>query len=110
MNKFLGYTCSICGTEYSCTKELYTCPKDGGNLDIVLDIASIKRKYEQADITSREENYLWKYLPLLPVMDPGFEGTPLRMAGGTPVYIPKQLKEELGLRDLWVKDDGKKQG
>jgi threonine synthase len=107
MNKFLGYTCSICGTEYSCTKELYTCPKDGGNLDIVLDIATIKRKYEQADITSREENYMWKYLPLLPVMDPGFEGTPLRMAGGTPVYIPKQLKEELGLRDLWVKDDGK---
>ncbi len=107
MNKFLGYTCSLCGTEYSSTNELYTCPKDGGNLDIVLDIADIKRKYEQADITSREENYLWKYLPLLPVVDPGFEGTPFRMAGGTPVYNPLQLKEELGLRDLWVKDEGK---
>jgi threonine synthase len=107
MNKFLGYTCSICGTEYSCTQELYTCPKDGGNLDVVLDIASIKRKYEQADITSREENYLWKYLPLLPVFDPGYEGTPFRMAGGTPVYSPRRLKEDLGLRDLWVKDEGK---
>jgi threonine synthase len=107
MNKFLGYTCSICGTEYSCTQELYTCPKDGGNLDIVLDIASIIRKYEFSDITSREENYLWRYLPLLPVVDPGFEGTPFRMTGGTPVYNPSQLRLELGLKNLWIKDEGK---
>ncbi|HSM25694.1 MAG TPA: pyridoxal-phosphate dependent enzyme, partial [Anaerolineaceae bacterium] len=107
MNKFLGYTCSICGTEYSCTQELYTCPKDGGNLDVVLDIAFIKRKYEFSDITSREENYLWRYLPLLPVVDPGLEGTPFRMSGGTPVYKPKQLSQNLGLKDVWVKDEGK---
>lgn len=107
MNKFLGYTCSICGTEYACTQELYTCPKDGGNLDIVLDIAFIKRKYEANDILSREENYLWRYLPLLPVADPGFEGTPFRMAGGTPTYSPIMLKNKLKLKDLWIKDDGK---
>jgi threonine synthase len=107
MDKFLGYSCSICGTEYSCSQELYVCPKDGGNLDIVLDVASIKRKYEFSDITSREENFLWRYLPLLPVVDPGFEGTPFRMAGGTPVYYPEQLRQELGLKDLWIKDEGK---
>jgi len=95
MNKFLGYACSICGTEYACTQELYTCPKDGGNLDIVLDISSIKRKYEASDITSREENYLWRYLPLLPVSDPGFEGTPFRMTGGTPVYSPNQVEKRV---------------
>jgi len=107
MIKFLGYSCSICGTEYACTQELYTCPKDGGNLDIVLDVASIKRKFEASDITSRRENYLWRYLPLLPVQDPGFEGTPFRMAGGTPIYSPGQLKNELHLKNLWIKDEGK---
>lgn len=107
MNKFLGYTCSICGTEYSCTQELYTCPKDGGNLDVALDIGAIKRKYEASDITSRREKYLWRYLPLLPVQDPGFEDTPFRMAGGTPIYSPNQLKNELKLRNLWIKDEGK---
>lgn len=107
MNKFLGYSCSICETEYACTQELYTCPKDGGNLDIVLDISSIKRKYEASDITSREENYLWRYLPLLPVSDPGFEGTPFRMTGGTPIYSPNQLKRELNLKNFWIKDEGK---
>ncbi len=107
MNKFLGYTCSICGTEYPCTQELYTCPKDGGNLDIVLDIASIKRKYEASDIISREENYLWRYLPLLPVANPGYEDTPFRMSGGTPTYSPPGLKKALELKYLWIKDDGK---
>jgi threonine synthase len=107
MNKFLGYTCSICGTEYACSQELYVCPKDGGNLDVVLDIATLKRKYEASDLTSREENYLWRYLPLLPVVDPGFEGTPFRMTGGTPVYSPSSLRSELNLKNLWVKDEGK---
>lgn len=107
MNKFLGYRCSICKTEYPFTQALYICPKDGGNLDVVLDIATIKRKYEIADITSRNEESLWRYLPLLPVADPGGEKTPLRMAGWTPLYSPKPLAESLGLKNLWIKDEGR---
>ena len=107
MNKFLGYRCSICKTEFPFTQAIYTCPKDGGNLDVVLDIATIKRKYEIADITSRNEESLWRYLPLLPVTDPGGEETPLRMAGWTPLYSPKPLAEALGLKDLWIKDEGR---
>jgi len=107
MNKFLGYRCSICKTEYPFTQALYICPQDGGNLDVVLDIATIKRKYEIADITSRNEESLWRYLPLLPVADPGGEKTPLRMAGWTPLYSPKPLAEALGLKDLWIKDEGR---
>ncbi len=107
MNKFLGYTCSLCGTEYACSQELYVCPKDGGNLDVVLDIATLKRKYEASDLTSREEKTLWRYLPLLPVVDPGYDGTPFRMTGGTPVYSPASLRTELSLKNLWVKDEGK---
>ena len=107
MNKFLGYRCSICKTEFPFTQAIYTCPKDGGNLDVVLDIATIKRKYEIADITSRNEESLWRYLPLLPVADPGGEETPLRMAGWTPLYSPKPLAEALGLKDLWIKDEGR---
>jgi threonine synthase len=107
MNKFLGYRCSICKTEYPFTQAIYICPKDGGNLDVVLDLATIKRKYEISDITSRNEESLWRYLPLLPVTDPGGEETPLRMAGWTPLYSPKPLAEALGLRDLWIKDEGR---
>ena len=50
---------------------------------------------------------MWRYAPLLPVDDPGAEGTPLRTAGWTPVYSPKDLAGKLGLKSLWVKDEGR---
>ncbi|BCY18751.1 threonine synthase [Leptolinea sp. HRD-7] len=43
----------------------------------------------------------------MPVKDPGGESTPLRMAGGTPVYSPSVLKKELNLNQLWIKDEGR---
>ena len=107
MSEFVGYRCSICNEEYLPLQSIYTCPKCGGNLDVVLDYAHIKQKYQVADITSHSENSLWRYLPLLPVKDPEAEGTPLAVAGWTPVYTPAVLKKELGLCDLWIKDEGR---
>jgi threonine synthase len=107
MKEFTGYRCSLCGAEYLPGQVTYTCPKDGGNLDVVLDYEEIKKKFQIEDITSRDEPSLWRYLPLLPVKDPGGEGTPLRMAGGTPVYEPPALKKELKLNQLWIKDEGR---
>lgn len=107
MKEFTGYRCSLCGAEYVPGEVTYTCPKDGGNLDVVLDYDEIKKKYQIEDIVSRDDPSLWRYLPLLPVKDPGGEGTPLRMAGGTPVYSPPALKKELGLKSLWIKDEGR---
>jgi len=107
MNKFLGYRCSICNEEFSVTSEIYTCPKDNGNLDVILDVGTIRRKYEASDIISRREESLWRYLPLLPVGDPGGEGTPLRFTGFTPLYSPLIIKNTLGLRDFWIKDEGR---
>jgi len=107
MSEFVGYRCSICNEEYLPLQSIYTCPKCGGNLDVVLDYDHIMQKYQAADITSRSEASLWRYLPLLPVKDPEAEGTPLAMAGWTPVYTPSVLKNELGLGNLWVKDEGR---
>ncbi|HSG42696.1 MAG TPA: threonine synthase, partial [Anaerolineales bacterium] len=70
MEKFIGYTCSTCKTEYAPNEVTYTCPKDGGNLDVVLDYEDIKSKYQPEDIFSRTDQSLWRYLPLLPVSAP----------------------------------------
>ncbi|MEN6483049.1 MAG: pyridoxal-phosphate dependent enzyme, partial [Anaerolineaceae bacterium] len=107
MSEFVGYRCSICGTEYIPSQVTYACPKDGGNLDVVLNYPLIRQKYEASDITSRSDESLWRYLPLIPVKDPGGEGTPLRMAGWTPMYSPKMLADKLGLKYLWVKDESR---
>lgn len=44
---------------------------------------------------------------MLPVRDPGYEGTPLRNVGMTPIYKPEAIKRDLGIDRLWLKDDGR---
>src|SRR5512140_3319867 len=107
MTNFNGYRCSLCGTEYLPGQVTYTCPKDGGNLDVILDIDSIRQKFQPEDLTSRSEASLWRYLPLLPVSDPGGEGTPLRAAGWTPIYHLGRLAHKLGLEHLYIKDESR---
>ncbi|HKJ37251.1 MAG TPA: threonine synthase, partial [Anaerolineales bacterium] len=107
MEKFVGYVCSLCKTEYAPGEVTYTCPKDGGNLDVVLDYDAIKSKYQPDDVFSRTDSSLWRYLPLLPVFAPKGSATPLHAAGGTPVYKTNSLAESLGLQNLWLKDESK---
>ncbi|MDD2696319.1 MAG: pyridoxal-phosphate dependent enzyme, partial [Anaerolineales bacterium] len=105
--KFSGYTCSLCHTTYSPEEVVYTCPKDGGNLDVLLDYAQVCAAITPQDIFSAREASLWRYLPLIPVSDPGCEGTPLRAAGWTPVFDLASLGEELGLQAFWLKDESR---
>lgn len=107
MEKFVGYRCSLCGREYLPDQVTYQCPADSGNLDVVLDLPAIRRKFQPEDIASREETSLWRYLPLLPVADPGAEGTPLAAAGWTPVFALREPGEQLGLPHLWLKDESR---
>lgn len=107
MSKFTGYKCSLCGTEYLPGQVAYTCPKDGGNLDVILDYESIKKKFQPEDVISRKDASLWRYLPLLPVSEPGGDSTPLHAAGWTPVFALPRLADKLGLKHLWLKDESR---
>ncbi len=104
MGSFIGYKCSICGSEYQPDEVTYTCPKDNGILDVVLDYPALKKK-KTDELILKEEPSLWRYFPLIPVKDLIGEGTTLRSAGWTPVFSPPQIKEELGLKKLWIKDE-----
>jgi threonine synthase len=107
MNKFLGYRCSLCGTEYGPTEVKYTCPQDQGNLDVVLDLDALRTKFQTEDIFSRSDSSLWRYLPLLPVAEYPGGPSPLHAAGGTPVFSMPALASKLGLRQLWLKDESR---
>jgi threonine synthase len=103
--KFSHYQCSLCGAEYGPDEVTYTCPKDGGNLNVILDYEALKAKFTPDKFMDLPEASLWRYLNLIPVEDPGGLGTPLRRAGWTPVYQPARLAEKLGLKQLWIKDE-----
>ena len=104
MEKFLGYKCSICGEEYKPEEVTYTCPADNGILDVILDYQDLKKR-STAELINEAEPSLWRYFPLLPVSNLIGEGTVIRSAGWTPTFSPPQLSRDLGIKQLWVKDE-----
>jgi threonine synthase len=107
MEKLLGYRCSMCGTEYRVDEVKYTCPSDQANLDVVLNFSELREKVHPGKILDQTEQSIWRYLDLLPVSDPGGFGTPFRSAGYTPIFTPNDLRHQLGLGKLWIKDESR---
>ncbi|HOJ01055.1 MAG TPA: threonine synthase [Anaerolineaceae bacterium] len=107
MKKFHAYRCSICQTTFEPEDIFYACPHDGGNVDILLDYDSLRKLPLVELVTQSRDFSIWRYLPLLPVSDPGFEKTPLHAVGWTPVYESIALSQQSGLERLWIKDDGR---
>ena len=104
-NKFLGYRCSLCGEEYQPDEVVYVCPVDGGNLDIIYDFDVLSRELTVESLLESRQESLWRYLQLLPVdLAPDF-ATPIQSVGWTPVYSPTRLQEDVGVANLWVKDE-----
>lgn len=107
MTNFTGYRCSICEQEYSPEEVTYTCPIDGGNLDVILDYHLLQRTINPKTFIKDAEVSLWRYQALLPVDDPGGQNTTIHTAGWTPVYSPQRLSQETGLKNLWIKDESR---
>ncbi len=105
MKPAFTFRCSFCGREFEPHQVTYTCPHDGHNLDVLLDYAALRRQLRPAHFWQTGEPSLWRYLPLLPVDDPGGHGTPLRRVGFTPLEEAPRLRAALGFPYLWVKDE-----
>ena len=75
----------------------------GGILDIVYDYDYIKANLTKEKLKSRP-NTMRRYRELLPVEETTPD-TPLRV-GWSPLYEEDRLAKLLGLKKLWVKDDG----
>lgn len=95
--------CVKCGREYEATPNLTTC-ECGGILDIVYDYDYIKTQLTKEKLKARGDFSMWRYRELLPVEETT-ENTPLRV-GWSPLYEEPRLALQLGLKKLWIKDDG----
>ena len=76
----------------------------GGILDIVYDYDYIRTRLTKEKLAARQDHTMWRYRELLPVEE-DTPNTPLRV-GWSPLYEEPCLAEQLGLKRLWVKDDG----
>jgi len=99
--------CMICGKTYQPDEVKYVCPDHGneGILDVVYDYELIARRLSPVSLAENPDPTIWRYKPLLPV-EPDAEVPPLTV-GGTPLYETPRLAEHLGLKHVWVKDDGR---
>lgn len=99
--------CILCGAEYAPAEVQYVCPKHGneGILDVQYDYGQIGGPFSREEITESQDYSIWRYKRLLPI-EPNSLVPPLRV-GWTPLYRAPRLAETLGLRHLWVKDDGR---
>jgi len=109
MDHVIGLKCTICGAEYAVDEVPYVCPEHGydGIVDVMYDYERIKARFDRESLAKAQgpDDYtIWRYKPLLPV-EPDSPVPPLRV-GWTPLYAAQRLAERLGLRHVWVKDDG----
>src|SRR5438309_1662043 len=101
MAKLLGLRCRECGTEYE-LQATHVCEMCFGPLDVVYDQAALK-KVVSRDRIERGPASMWRYRDLLPIEDE----TPVVSLGEgfTPLVKAERLGAELGLRNLYLKND-----
>ena len=101
MAKLLGLRCRECGAEYE-LQATHVCEMCFGPLDVVFDYAALKKRVTRESIEQGPPS-MWRYRDLLPVED----STPVVSLGEgfTPLVKADRLGAELGLRNLYLKND-----
>jgi threonine synthase len=101
MSLVLGLKCKECGREYP--KEAnYVCEYCFGPLEVAYDYERIAGQFSRDVIMSRPRN-LWRYRELLPLDGDPTDGL---QSGYTPLIRADNLARTLGVRELWIKNDG----
>lgn len=107
MKHVLGFKCVLCGAEYDIGQVEYVCPKHGneGVLDVVYDYGFIRRHLSKEGLANNRDYSIWRYANLLPIANR--ELAPPLQVGWTPLYHAQRLGAQMGLTQLYVKDDGR---
>ena len=94
-----GLTCHLCGASYP-PEALWVCGECLGPLEVTYDYPAVRGAISRSVIESRPRS-LWRYRELLPVEEPktGFN------SGFTPLVRATRLAKELGIDELYIKDD-----
>ena len=103
MKYVLGAKCTRCGAEYEALPTITIC-KCGGILDIQYNYSAIRDRFSPAGLDQNRDFSMWRYRPFLPVEEDS-PAPPLRV-GWSPLYKADQLSKVLGLKTLYIKDDG----
>lgn len=111
MQYVIGLRCLRCGTAFDAEPGRYVCGcrpnigSDLGTLDVLYDYAAIAADWSPNAILSTLPRSLERFEPFLPIAS--VADLPRLPVGDTPLLAAPRLAARLGLRHLWVKDDGR---
>lgn len=100
MSVFVGLRCAMCKTEFP-AEALYVCDQCLGPLEACYDYDAVRSTLTRDSLAGRPRN-LWRYRELLPVMGEPRTG---HESGFTPLVRSYRLASELGVKELYIKDD-----
>ena len=95
--------CTGCARPHSHTEVVRTCVDCGMSLFARYDLESLRRDVDRDDLKNRAPS-MWRFSELLPVMNP--ENVITLGEGGTPLLEARNLGRKLGLKRLYIKDEG----
>ncbi|HUU95529.1 MAG TPA: threonine synthase [Phycisphaerae bacterium] len=98
-----GLRCVRCSAKCPLADTVYTCRTCGGNLQVEYDYDAIRQGWNRAALADDPDHSIWRYAPLYPLAS-RIESPAI---GWTPLFPAARLGERLGLRSLWIKDDGR---
>ena len=95
--------CINCKTTYGIDEIVYFCKKCGDILEIKFDLKELAETSQKSDWTSKPLS-VWRYRDFLPI----HEATKIITLGegGTGLHRSEHLGAELGLKNLYVKNEG----
>ncbi|HEU4599620.1 MAG TPA: pyridoxal-phosphate dependent enzyme, partial [Solirubrobacterales bacterium] len=96
--------CRDCGYRTPLLDRAFKCPACGEGLDIDYDYDRAKQLIEGRSVEGRPWN-LWRFEELLPITSRRAQSRVGAFAGKTPLIHAERLGAELGLGNLYLKDD-----
>jgi threonine synthase len=95
--------CINCGTRYDLNDIIYFCRKCGDILEVKYDLEELQRKLEKSNWRNIPLS-VWRYKDLMPIED--FSKIVSLNEGGTGLHSCHKLGKQLGLLQLYVKNEG----
>ena len=96
--------CHRCGVKFALGEREAFCPECGKCLDVTYDYEAARLRLSQLPFERRPMN-VWRVSELMPIRSAGAQARVGQFSGMSPLIPADRLGKELGLKNLYVKDD-----
>lgn len=106
MVSMTSYRCTLCHKVYHSSSHFFTCPACGelGILDIIYDYQTLSKTINREKLAANHDFSMWRYGGLIPVEH--HRTKMMLRIGWTPLYEARRLHKQLGIKQLYIKDEG----